>query len=257
VKLTFLGTRANTEVKTRLHQRHSALQIDRPSGRLMIDCGADWSGRASSIAPDAILLTHAHPDHAEGLRLGAPCPVYATGETWRAIDDFPIAERHRISCTRAAQICGYKVRAYRLVHSLLSPAVGYRIEADGRAFFYAPDIVAIEDGLGPLRGVSLYVGDGSSISRPLVRRRDGALFGHTTIRAQIGWCAKAGVPEAVFTHCGTEIMRMNARTAAAKIRRLGVESGVQASVATDGATIDLDEAGPYLTATVGASGPVD
>jgi len=221
----------------------------------MIDCGADWRGQASGIAPGAILLTHAHPDHAEGLRRGAPCPVYATGDTWAAIDDFPIVERRLISCRRSVQICGYKVRAYRLVHSLLAPAVGYRIEADGTAFFYAPDIVAIEDGPGVLHGVSLYVGDGSSISRPLVRRRNGALFGHTTIRAQIGWCAKAGVPEAIFTHCGTEIMRMDARAAAAKIRRLGLESGVRANIATDGATIDLDGAAGSRVASLKVSRP--
>jgi hypothetical protein len=176
------------------------------------------------------------------LRTGAPCPVYATSDTWRAIDHFPLAERHRISCKRSTHICGCKVRAYRLVHSLLAPAVGYRIEADGKAFFYAPDIVAVEAGLGALHGVTLYVGDGSSFSRPLVRRHNDALFGHTTIRAQIGWCAKAGVPEAVFTHCGTEIIRMDARAATAKIRRLGLESGVRASIVTDGATIDLSEA---------------
>jgi glyoxylase-like metal-dependent hydrolase (beta-lactamase superfamily II) len=37
----------------------------------MIDCGADWLGEVDRVAPDVIVLTHAHPDHAGGLRKGA------------------------------------------------------------------------------------------------------------------------------------------------------------------------------------------
>jgi glyoxylase-like metal-dependent hydrolase (beta-lactamase superfamily II) len=48
----------------------------------MIDCGADWLARLKAVAPSAIVITHAHPDHAFGLARGAPCPVYATAETW-------------------------------------------------------------------------------------------------------------------------------------------------------------------------------
>lgn len=51
----------------------------------MLDCGADWLGRVARLRPSAIVLTHAHPDHAAGLADGAPCPVYATAETWDRI----------------------------------------------------------------------------------------------------------------------------------------------------------------------------
>ena len=54
----------------------------------MVDCGEDWLGRVEAIRPDAIIITHGHPDHAFGLRSGAPCPVYATSETWQNIADF-------------------------------------------------------------------------------------------------------------------------------------------------------------------------
>ena len=34
----------------------------------MIDCGLDWLGKFEKLQPDAIVLTHAHPDHAWGLK---------------------------------------------------------------------------------------------------------------------------------------------------------------------------------------------
>ena len=55
----------------------------------MLDCGADWLGRVVRLRPSAIVLTHAHPDHAAGLTDGAPCPVYATAETWDRIRRLP------------------------------------------------------------------------------------------------------------------------------------------------------------------------
>ena len=57
----------------------------------MIDCGADWLGRLKAVDPTAIVLTHAHSDHAFGLAQGAACPVYATDETWSLIKRFPLA----------------------------------------------------------------------------------------------------------------------------------------------------------------------
>ena len=64
----------------------------------MIDCGADWLGRLPSVAPTAIVLTHAHPDHAAGLVEGAPCPVYATKETFDLLDRYPIRDRREMPC---------------------------------------------------------------------------------------------------------------------------------------------------------------
>jgi glyoxylase-like metal-dependent hydrolase (beta-lactamase superfamily II) len=70
VDLTFLGTRGELAIRSRRHRRHSSLLIQYNDARIMIDCGADWLGRLSSVAPTAIVLTHAHPDHAWGLAKG-------------------------------------------------------------------------------------------------------------------------------------------------------------------------------------------
>jgi glyoxylase-like metal-dependent hydrolase (beta-lactamase superfamily II) len=36
----------------------------------MVDCGADWLNAINSVSPTAIVLTHAHSDHAFGLAKG-------------------------------------------------------------------------------------------------------------------------------------------------------------------------------------------
>ena len=88
LELTFLGHAGRDRSRSRRHQRHSALLIAHKDARIMIDCGADWLGRLHAISPTAIVLTHAHLDHAGGLAQDAPCPVYATKETLRLLRRF-------------------------------------------------------------------------------------------------------------------------------------------------------------------------
>ena len=99
---------------------------------------------------------------------------------------------------------------------------------------YVPDVAAIRDQRAALHGVTLYIGDGSSIVRPLLRRRGGVVIGHASIRAQLAWCQTEGIARAIFTHCGSQIVRADGRSAAAAIRRLGRECGIAARIAYDG-----------------------
>ena len=87
MKLTFLGTRGEIEARTRRHRMHSSLLVTHRGKKVMIDCGLDWLGKFQRLHLDAIVLTHAHPDHAWGLRKGAACPVHAPKETWRSLPD--------------------------------------------------------------------------------------------------------------------------------------------------------------------------
>lgn len=249
MRLTFLGTRANTEMATRRHRRHSALLVRRGRARVMIDCGADWAGRVEGLRPQAIVITHAHPDHAWGLREGAPCPVYATEESWRGMAGYPIAECRLIAPRMAVDIASVVFEAFELDHSLRAPAVGYRVSAGGRSLFYAPDVVAIHDRAAALAGVALYIGDGSAMTRPIVRRHGNAVLGHTTVRAQIGWCSEAGVRRAVFTHCGKEIMAADERRLGAALRAMARERGVAARFAYDGLEMVLSGPATALNAS--------
>ena len=71
----------------------------------------------------------------------------------------------------------------------------------------------------------------------MVRQRGGALTGHATIVAQLDWCANAGVKWAIFTHCGSAIVRGDARQLNTLIDQLGRERGIKTRLANDGARL--------------------
>ncbi len=217
---------------------HTSALIIHEDRRVMIDCGETWRDRVRDLRVDAIVLTHAHPDHAFGLDSGSPCPVWATEETWERIDHFPIEQkkRHVIGPRRPRQIEGIRFEAFSVVHSVKAPAVGYRIHANRVGIFYVPDVVWIPEREEAFYRISAYIGDGATITRNMIRRHQetGELFGHATIRQQLGWCAEEGVPRMVVTHCGSDIVGGDERTAGAEIRALAQERGVEVEIAHDG-----------------------
>jgi phosphoribosyl 1,2-cyclic phosphodiesterase len=234
IELTFLGTRGEIDVHSRRHRRHSALLVRHAEARIMIDCGADWLQLIGSLAPSAIVLTHAHPDHAWGLARGAPCPVYATTDTLALLRNYPLREPRPVQPRKPFAFGELSFEAFPVEHSIRAPAVGYRVSAATACFFYVPDVVAIRDRHRAVKGVQLYIGDGAVVRRSMVRRRGETLIGHAPIVAQLGWCEAEHVGKAVFTHCGSDIVRGDARHLNSVVRRLGSERGVEARIAYDG-----------------------
>ena len=239
MKLVFLGTRGYIEARTDRHRMHSSLLVRYGGKSLLVDSGEDWLEEVSHFRPAAILITHAHPDHVGGLKKGASCPVYATEEAWQQMKNFPIAAPTIITPRRPFRIGAFEIEAFPVVHSVRSPTVGYRVTVGRAALFYVPDVVYIPDRKEALAGIKLYVGDGATLTRPMVRKTpEGALFGHTPIRTQLTWCSKEGVPRAVLTHCGSEIVR-NEECLAARLQEYARERGVQAEIAHDGQELTL------------------
>jgi phosphoribosyl 1,2-cyclic phosphodiesterase len=200
----------------------------------LIDCGEDWLGRVRRLRPDAILISHAHDDHAAGLKTGAPCGVYASAESWRAMAAWPIAMRYVVPPRHEFALAGLLVEAWPVEHSVLAPAVGYRITAGSSHIFYVPDVAHLPNHVAALRDVDLFVGDGATLDRPLIRRRGSLHIGHATVATQLEWCEAAGVKNAVFTHCGSGIVRSEPRKIAAALLAMSREHGVRARFAYDG-----------------------
>jgi len=242
--LTFLGTRGNIDISTRRHRRHTSTFVSHRGVDVMIDCGADWLRQLSRVAPDAIVVTHAHPDHVGGLRNGAPCPVYAPTAVWRIIGRWPIHRRHRLDARVPRQVRGIRFEAVPVDHSVIAPAVAYRITGGAAAVFYAPDVLQIAHEADVLQGTSLYIGDGATITRPIVRieRSTGVPVGHAPIVTQLEWCAQAGLSRAIFTHCGRAIVA-GPPDIEEQIAALGQAQGVDTAIARDGLRITVRSRG--------------
>lgn len=233
MKLIFLGTRSYIEPKSARHAMHSALSIAYWGKAVMVGCGKDWLGKLDDLRPQAIVLTHAHPDHAFGLRDGAPCPVWATAETWERLEDFPVADRRFIRPRQPTEIRGITFEAYPVRHSIRAPAVGYRISAGRTTVFYAPDLVYIPERAEAFKGCKLYIGDGATVKESLVRKEGGQLFGHVPVRTQLTWCRKEGESKMLVSHCSSGIVT-GEDEALEDIRAFAQERGVKVAVARDG-----------------------
>jgi ribonuclease BN (tRNA processing enzyme) len=213
--------------------------VDGGGGRVLIDCGEDWLGHAASLRPVAILLSHTHDDHAAGLKRGAPCGVYASAEAWSTMARWPLSVRYVVPARHPFALAGLLVEAWPVEHSVLAPAVGYRVTAGASRIFYVPDVAYLPNPVAALRGVDVYIGDGATLERPLIRWRGAVRIGHATIGTQLRWCAAAGVKEAIFTHCGSEIVRSNPRDITVALEVTAREHGIRAQFAYDGLSITV------------------
>ena len=123
--------------------------------------------------------------------------------------------------------------AFPVLHSTRAPAVGCWISAGAVTIFYVPDVAWIIDREEALPGCKLYIGDGATIRRSMVRKPHETIIGHVPIRTQLTWCKKEGVPRAVFTHCGSGIVEGDERVLGAEIRDMAAERGLWAEIAHD------------------------
>lgn len=240
MKLIFLGTRGGIKARSREHYFHSSLLIKHRSFKLMIDCGTDWKNHVNSVNPSAILLTHAHDDHAGGLKPISNIPIYATQETFDLIKKINVQKRVIVPLEKSLTIGPFMCTAFPLEHSLHAPAVGYKIELNETKIFYAPDIVSIIHQTKGLHDISAYIGDGAVIDRHLlIRRHNLVRTGHAPISEQLGWCQKEKVPRMIVTHCGTEIVTGDSAKIRKKLMVLARHYNVRVTLAYDGMEVIL------------------
>ena len=71
------------------------------------------------------------------------------------------------------------------------------------------------------------------------RKRGKALIGHSPVRTQLTWCQKEGVPRAIITHCGSEIVTGHEREIASKLDVMAAERDIDVRIAYDGMKLKL------------------
>lgn len=231
MQLTFLGSRGNHPATSPQHQRQSSLLIESAGQRLMLDCGSDWRSDVASFDLDAILLTHAHVDHAGGIGPDIECPIFATAATWQTLDRDDLRHKRIVSEGQILKFGPLRLSFRPVAHSLRAPAAALLIDSPAGRICYAPDIAGLPDGV--LEGCRLYIGDGSAWDDQLMRQEAGATCGHAPIPRQLDWCRQAGVSEIIFTHCGPQIVAESATCQATLAARAG-SIGLSARFAHDG-----------------------
>jgi len=111
-------------------------------------------------------ITRAHSDHVDGLRNGAPAPVYASSETRSNIDNFDIhkEQRHTIAHNETVHVGDMHITSYNVSHSHNPPAIFYKVSHDTCTMLYSSDSAHIEHIDTVLSDVDIYIGDGSMIT---------------------------------------------------------------------------------------------
>jgi hypothetical protein len=122
------------------------------------------------------------------------------------MEDFPIEKRKVVQPRKPVERHDMVFEPFAVEHSTRAPAIGYRVAAGRVAIFYVPDVVYIPKRPEALAGIKLYVGDGATLTRPMVRKPDDRLIGHVPVQTQLTWCQKEHVPRMIVTHCGSGIV---------------------------------------------------
>jgi ribonuclease BN (tRNA processing enzyme) len=242
MRLKFPGTKGEIEENSIKHEYHTSLIIEQTDTRILVDFGEKHSPGLESFVNsfNAILITHAHPDHYIWTikeETGITIPVYLTQVAFNYSSHKPLNYKI-ISAGKSFNIKGLLVTPYNVVHSLRCPAVCFKIKGD-KTIIYAPDILDTEEPKEKVfKNVDLIVADGSSVNINLVRRKDDKLFGHAMVKTIMGWCKKYSIKDLIITHCGKQIVTSDEKIIENKLHEYS-ENKVNFIIAYDGMELDI------------------
>jgi len=230
-KITFLGSKGMIEEYDRWHRYRTGIIIETPRTRFMIDCGEErFFSYLGGI--EFLTLSHKHPDHTDGIKgKRVKIPLVASPTVLRQLKtDLKVQIDKPVS--GGIKHKDVEIRLIPCYHSVLAPMWGIIVNEELGVF---TDIIAPRRGWRVLKNLKYYIGDGSAITRPLIRRHKetGEIFGHTTIKTQLRKALQFGWEKIIFTHFGKEAVEMDER----KLKEI---LGKDVIVARDKMTITLE-----------------
>ena len=195
MKIVFIGTKGEIEENPPGHKRYSSFYIESKGKRLLVEFGKDKTEEdLAHIKPDWIVISHAHPDHAFGLlKVHPDVPVYMSQKSINVLrqkEGFSIENvksfgRNVSGPLKLDKV--FKIEVYPVEHSIRAPAVSMKIYCEGKTIFYSGDIAHDPMIIDHLKDVDLYIGDGSYLEKGNIRKKDGNLIGHASIRTPVSY----------------------------------------------------------------------
>ena len=228
MKIVFIGTKGEIEEESVSHRLHTSTAFD----NLVIDWGTGHTEQElEAYKPEAVLITHLHLDHYSAEALGKfALETYVPEECLKG----ELKASSLINVWKGLNerwIAGFKVKPYPVLHSLNAPTVGYLLEKGGKRVFYSPDFLSLRKAFHNevFKGLDLWVSDGSSVFKPLIRRKDSSIYGHLSMAKTRDLAERYGVKNLIFTHLGKEAVSMGDE----RLKRLGF------NVAKDGQVLQV------------------
>jgi ribonuclease BN (tRNA processing enzyme) len=195
--------------------------------RIVLDLGTGTAGRLFTLLgtdpPDAVVITHAHPDHAVDLHAlfrsrlytghrTAPIPVFAPGRVaglMATIDPDDAADLPSVFDFRPLPASPYEIGPFRLESTSLPhyvPNAGVRLVAPGLTVAYTGDTGPSAALAGLARDADLFIAD--STGRPPL---------NLTARQAAAVAASGGARRLLLTHFWPGTDREDCRAAAAEL----------------------------------------
>ena len=226
--ITILGTRGMIQPSAPHYRNHSGLLVD---GKLLFDLGEQNFLRSK---PQAIFITHLHPDHAFFVEQPAALPsvpIYAPEQK----------EFMFITIAKPVSIGGYYITPLPTEHSAKVKSCAYLIEHDRKRILYTGDMVWMQKKYrNKLGRLDCVVTEGSFIKEGGVIRKDpktGKLFGHTGIPNLVR-LFKPYTNTIILTHFGSWFFKDISQSKRV-IAMLGTAEGLQLMPAYDNLTIRI------------------
>lgn len=235
MKLIILGSSADKGFPNRKgkdKRTRSSIAIQNQDKTIVVDAGPDfWMQIArEKIIPDAIILTHSHPDHTKGLyKKIVNIPVYARKETWDEIPRCKVPKNLRKIVKDSFKIAGIRFELFKVGHSPRIQTYGLVIGCNTQIHLvYIPDFTFLPTKAKKnIQKAQTLVLDGSTLDRDLNV--------HVSIKKQLKWAKSWPARKIYFTHIG----RNTAKHSHNKLIKLLKTLDRRADVFYDGERIEI------------------
>ncbi len=202
----------------RNQRTRTSIVIEKENQRLLVDTSPDLRGQflaAGVSGVDAVLYTHAHADHINGVDevrilnriAGRPLGAYATAPVlaelatrfdyafrpWQPPGFYrPVLEPHPVAAGETVQIAGMRVQLFNQEHKVTT-TLGLRVEH----FAYSTDVVDLDDAaFAVLAGIDTWL---------VGCYQRTAHVTHASLTRVLGWAQRLGVRRTVLTHMGSDM----------------------------------------------------